>query len=108
MAQRLPDGAWPTGIAAGTYGRVAATAAWRTRSGGCRSNTTAALACLVLHPQRRSSPETRRALDLLLGRETREAYTLGFEVARLIGAEPPRGFLTTFARFDMAQILDLC
>ena len=33
---------------------------------------------------------------------------LGFEVARLVGAERPRGFLTFFARFDLALILSLC
>jgi hypothetical protein len=43
-----------------------------------------------------------------LGRETRERHTFGFEVARLIGAEPTRGFVTTYARFDLAQVLDLC
>jgi hypothetical protein len=47
-------------------------------------------------------------LDLLLGRETRERHTLGFEVARLIGLEPARGFITFYARFDLALILDLC
>ncbi len=45
---------------------------------------------------------------MLLGRETREKHTLGFEVARKIGAESARGFLTYYARFDSAQILDLC
>ena len=53
-------------------------------------------------------PEARRALDLLLGRETRERQTLGFEVARLIGVERARGFLTYYARFDLALVLDLC
>jgi hypothetical protein len=45
---------------------------------------------------------------MLLGRETREKHTLGFEVARTIGVEPARGFLTYYAKFDAAQILDLC
>ncbi|MCL5996893.1 MAG: hypothetical protein M1546_12685, partial [Chloroflexi bacterium] len=75
---------------------------------GCRSNTTGALICLALHPERRSGSAARRALDLLLGRETREQHTLGFEVARLIGCEPARGFFTFFARFDPALIVDLC
>ena len=44
----------------------------------------------------------------LLGRETRERHALGFEIARTIGAEPARGFLTYYAKFDVAQILDLC
>jgi hypothetical protein len=109
LAQRLPDGAWPTGIAGGgVYGGVAGYRRLAHSRWGCRSNTTGALACLALHPTRRDSPEARRALDLLLGRETREASALGFEVARTIGLQPARGFLTTFARFDGAQMLDLC
>ncbi len=108
IAQRLPDGAWPTGIASGNYGYVAGYRRLAHSRWGCRSNTTGALACLALHPARRSGSEARRALDLLLGRETREARVFGFEVARLMGAEPGRGFMTTFARFDCAQVLDLC
>lgn len=108
LAQRLDDGAWPTGIAAGNYGRVAGYRRLPHSRWGCRSNTTGALACLALHPQRRTGPAVRRALDLLLGRETREESTLGFEVARLIGAEPASGFLTYYARFDPAHILELC
>jgi len=108
LAQRLPDGAWPTGIASGNYGYVAGYRRLAHSRWGCRSNTTGALACLAIHPTRRRSPEAQRGLDLLLGRETREAALLGFEVARTIGAEGARGFLTTFARFDAAQMLDLC
>jgi hypothetical protein len=108
LAQRLPDGAWPTGIASGNYGYVAGYRRLAHSRWGCRSNTTAALACLALHPTRRRSPAAQRGLDLLLGRETREAAVLGFEVARTIGAEGARGFMTTFARFDAAQMLDLC
>jgi len=108
LARRLDDGAWPTGIAAGNYGYVAGYRKLAHSRWGCRSNTTGSLTCLAFHPQRRTSPEARRALDLLLGRETREKHTLGFEVARLIGAEGARGFLTFYARFDLAQILDLC
>jgi hypothetical protein len=108
LAQRLPDGAWPTGIAAGNYGRVAGYRRLAHSRWGCRSNTTGALLCLAHHPARRRSPEAQRALDLLLGRETRESYTLGFEVARVVGAEPARGFLTHYARFDLALVLDLC
>jgi hypothetical protein len=47
-------------------------------------------------------------LDLLLGRTSQEAANLGFEVARIIGAEPFMGFLTHFARFDPGLILWLC
>ena len=108
LAQRLPDGAWPTGLKGGNYGYVAGYRRLAHSRWGCRSNTTAALACLALHPARRMSPEARRALDLLLGRETRERHTLGFEVARLVGAEPVRGFFTYHARFDLALVLDLC
>jgi hypothetical protein len=108
IAQRLPDGAWPTGIASGVHGYVAGYRRLAHSRWGCRSNTTGALICLALHPQRRTGEEARRGLDLLLGRETREQHTLGYEVARLIGAEPARGFFTFYARFDLALLLDLC
>jgi len=109
LGQRLEDGAWPTGIAAsGVNGYVAGYRKMPHSRWGCRANTTAALVCLALHPERRRGAEARRALDLLLGRETREEYPLGFEVARMIGAEPSHGFLTFYARFDLALLLDLC
>jgi hypothetical protein len=109
LAQRLDDGAWPTGLAGGgTYGYVAGYRKMPHSRWGCRSNTTGALLCLAHHPERRTGAEARRALDLLLGRETRETSTLGYEVARLIGAEATRGFMTFYGRFDLAQILDLC
>ena len=65
------------------------------------------MSALALHPKRRTRQETRRWLDLLLAHEHRQAHTLGFEVARIIGAEPPRGGFTYFKRYDVAQILDL-
>jgi hypothetical protein len=108
LGQRLEDGAWPTGRAAGVYGGVAGYRRLPRSRWGCRTNTTAALACLALHPTLRLSPECGRALDLLLDRETREASHLGVEVARLAGAEPPRGYFTYFARFDLAFLLHLC
>jgi hypothetical protein len=108
LAQRLPDGAWPTGIAAGVYGYVAGYRRLAHSRWGCRSNTTGVLICLALHPERRTSEAARQALDHLLGRETRDAYALGHEVARLTGAEAARGFITYFARFDLALLLDLC
>ncbi len=108
LARRLEDGAWPTGIASGNYGGVAGYRRLAHSRWGCRSNTTGVLICLALHPERRTSPEAHRALDLLLARETRERHALGFEVARLIGAEPARGVFTYFARFDLALVLDLC
>jgi hypothetical protein len=108
LDRRLPDGAWPTGRAlSGVNGYVAGYRRLPHTRWGCRSNTTGALACLALHPRRRNSPEARRALDLLLGRETREEQPLGFEVARLTAAEPSHGFLTFYARFDLALLLDL-
>jgi hypothetical protein len=108
LAQRLDDGAWPTGIASGNYGYVGGYRRLAHSRWGCRSNTTGALICLAHHPDRRTSAEARRALDLLLGRETRERRHMGFEVARLIGAERARGFLTYYASFDLALVLDLC
>ena len=108
LKQRLEDGAWPTGIAAGNYGYVAGYRKMPHSRWGCRSNTTGVLACLALHPERRSGAEARRALDLLLGRETHDRHALGYEIARLTGAETARGFFTFFARFDAVQILDFC
>jgi hypothetical protein len=109
LAQRLSDGAWPTGLArSGVYGYVAGYRRLAHSRWGCRSNTTGALVCLSLHPQRRHSPEAYRALDLLLGRETRELHAMGSEVSRLLGAEPIHGFITYFARYDLALILELC
>jgi hypothetical protein len=109
LDQRLPDGAWPTGLASGgVHGYVAGYRRLPHSRWGCRSNTTGALVCLALHPVRRRGAEARRALDLLLGRETREERPLGYEVARLTGAEPSHGFITFYARFDLALLLDLC
>ncbi len=113
LSRRLEDGAWPTGIAGGTestgvYGFVGGYRRLAHSRWGCRSNTTGALLCLAHHPDRRQGPEARRALDLILGRETREVKNVGLEVSRLIGAEPTRGVFTYFARFDPALILDLC
>jgi hypothetical protein len=106
LARRLDDGSWPTGVASGQRGYVAG---YRRlpRSEGCRANTTGALACLAHHPQRRASEPARRALDLLLGRETRDEWTIGYDIARLLGAEPVRGFITFYARFDLVVLLDL-
>jgi hypothetical protein len=106
LAQRLPDGAWPLGTAAGQPGYIAG---YRRLPGsaGCRVNTEAAIAALVVHPQRRTSDATRLALDLLLQRETRDEWALGSEVARLTGTEPATGFITFYARFDLAFVLEL-
>ena len=106
LEQRIDDGAWPLGLASGQPGYIAG---YRRLPGskGCRVNTEAAIAALALHPERRSSEPTRRALDLLLQRETRDEWAIGTEVARLTGAEPATGFVTFYARFDLAFILEL-
>ena len=106
---RMPDGAWPTGVAvSGVFGYVAGYRQMPHSQWGCRSNTTGALTCLALHPERRRSDEARRALDLLLARESRDRNAMGYEVARTLGVEPARGFITFYARFDLASVLDLC
>jgi len=107
-AKKLEDGSWPTGTSHGNYGFVAGYRKLPHSRWGCRSNTTAVLSCLALHPHRRTGPEAKRALDLLLGRESRERHNLGFEAARTIGAEASTGYFTYYARFDPAQLLDLC
>jgi hypothetical protein len=108
MKQRLEDGAWPTGKAQGVLGYVAGYRRIAHSRWGYRSNTTSALICLSLHPKKRNDREAKTALDLLLGRETRERHHMGHDVARTIGAEPSTGFITYYARFDMAQIVSLC
>jgi len=97
-----------TGINAGVFGGVAGYRRLVHSRWGCRTNTTVAANCLAYHPKYRTQKAARRALDLLLGQETKEKHTLGFEVARLIGVEPQRGFLTYHVRFDVGYILNLC
>ncbi|HEY7069961.1 MAG TPA: hypothetical protein VH479_07610 [Acidimicrobiales bacterium] len=108
LAQRLDDGAWPGDIKA-DHGRSMGTPGYRKlpRSGGCRSATTGALAALALHPERRTTGAAHDALDHLLARETRDQWSLGHEVARLLGFERARGVLTFYATFDLAFLLDL-
>lgn len=106
--RRLDDGAWPTGMAKGDFRGVAGYRRIAHSRLGCRSNTTAVLQCLALHPSRRSTPDTQRTLDLLLGRDTRDAYSFGFDLARLLGAEPLSGFIAFYARYDAVTILELC
>jgi hypothetical protein len=74
---------------------------------GSYTNTTAAVYALALHPTRRTSGSARKGLDKLLAQEQRQTQMLGVEVARIIGAEPPRGGFTYFQRYDVAQMLDL-
>ena len=108
LDKRLPDGAWPTGIASGVFGRVAGYRRLPHSRWGCRSNTTGALLCLAYHPVHATGPAAVAGLDHLLARETREETSLGFDLARLLGAVPGRGFFTYFARFDLALLLNLC
>jgi hypothetical protein len=108
LAQRLPDGAWPTGIAAGVHGYVGGYRRLPHSRWGCRSNTTGALICLGYHPERAHGEEAQRALDHILARETRERQTMGIEMARMVGVAPLQGFISYFARFDLALVLELC
>ncbi len=108
LDRRLDDGAWPTGHVAGTHGGVGGYRRLAHSRWGCRTNTTGALLCLAGHPERCTSDAARRGLDLVLGSETREAGTLGWETARILGAEPIRGRLTYFARIDWGVLLHLC
>lgn len=108
LSQTLEDGSWPTGKAGDVYGRVAGYRRLPHSRWGCRSNTTASLICLALHPVRRTSSAAKRALDMVAARETRERLDLGFEVARTVGVEKASGFLTYHAKFDMALVLSLC
>ena len=108
IGQRLEDGAWPTGVVGDVYGYVAGYRRLPHSRWGCRSNTTSALVCLSLHPRHRHGEEASRALDLLLGRETRERHHLGYDTARAVGYEQSSGFITYYARYDMAQVLRLC
>jgi len=107
LAEELPQGGWPSGrhadqfVFAGGYRRLAHS------KFGCRTNTTAVVSALALHPTRRLGQSAQRGLDLLLAQKHRPAQSMGFEVARIIGVEPPRGAFTYFKRYDIAQILDL-
>ena len=107
LEQRLDDGSWPSGRASGVFGYVAGYRRLPHSRWGCRSNTTAAALALCYHPELRSGDEARRAVDMLLARETREESNLGLEVARILGFEPVRGFFTRFARFDPGLVLEL-
>jgi hypothetical protein len=107
LDRRTPDGTWPYGKVRGR--RAGAVAGYRrmAQSEGCRATTTGVLACFAHHPERRTSPEARAALDVLMRRETREQTTLGFEVSRLLGVERASGFATFYAVYDLAFVLDL-
>ena len=107
LDRRIDDGTWAYGKMPGR--RAGAVAGYRrmAQSEGCRATTTGALACFAHHPERRTSPAARSALDVLMRRETREEMTLGYEVSRLLGIERTGGFATFYAVFDLAFVLDL-
>jgi hypothetical protein len=106
LDRRLPEGSWPTGTASGVFGRVAGYRRLAHSRWGCAANTVGAALALAAHPSRRAGEPLRRALDLLLGRETDDQP--GFEAARLAGIAPARGFLTYYGRHDPAVVLHLC
>jgi hypothetical protein len=107
LNEELPEGGWPSGrhkdklVFAAGYRRLPHS------KFGCRTNTTAVVSALALHPTRQKSESARKGLDKLLVQELRQTHTLGFEVARIVGAEPPRGGFTYFQRYDIGQMLDL-
>ena len=107
LNEELSDGGWPSGRHENDYIFAAGYRRLPHSKFGCRTNTTAAVSALALHPVRRTSESASRGLDKLLAQEQRQAHTLGFEVARIVGAEPPRGGFTYFKRYDIAQMLDL-
>lgn len=108
LQQRLKDGAWPVGLSAGNYGGIAGYRRLAHSRWGCRSSTTAVLSCLAYHPKHSKSEEAKRALDLILGTDSKLRNNLGFMIARIIGLERSIGQITYMAKFDIAHILDLC
>jgi squalene cyclase len=108
LQHRLKDGAWPVGLSAGNYGGIAGYRRLAHSRWGCRSSTTAVLSCLSYHPKFSKSEEAKRALDLVLGTDSKLRTNLGFMVARIIGLEKSIGQITYMAKFDIAHILDLC
>ncbi len=108
LQQRLKDGAWPVGLSAGNYGGIAGYRRLAHSRWGCRSNTTAVLSCFANHPILSKSEEAKRALDLVLGTDSKLRTNLGFMVARIVGLEKSIGQITYMAKFDIAYILDLC
>jgi hypothetical protein len=108
MEQRLDDGTWSTGTASGVYGGVGGYRKIPHSRWGCRSSTIATLNCLAYHPTRSKSSIAKRALDLILGCETKQKNLLGFVISRLIGLEESRGWRTYYPKMDAAHILSLC
>ncbi len=110
LTLRAEDGSWPTYLSPdGKIGyQVVGYRQLPNSRLGCRSNSTGALSAFAYHPKRRNKPEMKRVLDLLLARESHDRQALGFEVARYVGMEPAHGYLTYYARWDVAHILNLC
>lgn len=108
LDQRIDDGSWPTGRSGKVLGYVAGYRRLAHSRWGCRSNTTSAVLCLSLHPELSGSDEARRGLDQLLGRETRERQFIGYNLLRLMGRIPLKGFVTFYAQNDLLLILQLC
>jgi hypothetical protein len=108
LSRRLPDGGWPSGVKGDQNVFPAGYRRLAHSQFGCRTNTTFALCALAFHAERRMGTAVRRGLDLLLAHDTLPAHTLGYEVARSIGAERARGFFTYFARYDVGLVLELC
>jgi len=108
LNQRLEDGSWPTGKIGKVYGYQAGYRRMPHSEWGCRTNSTLALQCLSMHPKRRESEAAKRALELLLARETRDRRNLGFNAARTVGFEAHRGQFTYHAKFDPGLVLNLC
>lgn len=106
LACREDDGSWSPGRAAGQPARVPG---YRRLIGarGCRSTTVGVAAALARHPGHRHGRPARAAVDLLLQQDSREEAPLGTEVARQLGAEPADGFLTRYARPDLALLAEL-
>lgn len=104
----LQDGAWPAGFVEGNYRGTAGYRRLAHSRFGCRSTTTGILAAFAYHPVLRRSTRAKRALDHILTTELKESGSIGYEVARITGAESTKGLLTHYARYDCAFILDLC
>jgi hypothetical protein len=103
----LPEGGWPAGMHNNDYIAAAGYRRLMHSKFGCRTSTTAAVSALAFHPGRSQNNIARKGLDMLLAHEHQHAHTLGFEVARTIGAVPVRGFGTLYKRYDVGQMLDL-
>ena len=108
IANRLADGAWPSGVKGGQHVFPGGYRRLAHSRFGCRTNTTFAVSALANHPKRKYSQPAKKGLDHLLAQEVLQSHALGYEVARTIGFERGGGYFTYFARHDPAMLLDLC